>query len=43
MEEAIQGDFALIKAWKSDTAGNLVFRYFRFLLHKFFFAEKVHF
>lgn len=26
MEEAITGDFALIKAWKADKAGNLVFR-----------------
>ncbi|XP_062501115.1 succinyl-CoA:3-ketoacid coenzyme A transferase 1, mitochondrial-like [Corticium candelabrum] len=26
MEEAIMGDFALIKAWKADTQGNLVFR-----------------
>lgn len=26
MEEAITGDFALIKAWKADEAGNLVFR-----------------
>ena len=26
MEESITGDFALIKAWKSDTHGNLVFR-----------------
>lgn len=26
MEEAITGDFSLIKAWKSDMAGNLVFR-----------------
>ncbi len=26
MEEAITGDFALIKAWKADTKGNLVFR-----------------
>ena len=26
MEEAIRGDFALIKAWKADTRGNLVFR-----------------
>ncbi len=26
LEEAIQGDFALIKAWKADTYGNLVFR-----------------
>eukprot|EP00761_Pharyngomonas_kirbyi_P011751 gb/GECH01011777.1/.p1 GENE.gb/GECH01011777.1/~~gb/GECH01011777.1/.p1 ORF type:complete len:533 (+),score=118.20 gb/GECH01011777.1/:1-1599(+) len=26
MEEAIQGDFAVIKAWKADTRGNLVFR-----------------
>ena len=27
MEEAITGDFALVKAWKADKAGNLVFRY----------------
>lgn len=27
MEEAITGDFALIKAWKADRAGNLIFRY----------------
>lgn len=26
MEEAIKGDFSLIKAWKSDRAGNLIFR-----------------
>ncbi|EDQ90386.1 3-oxoacid CoA transferase 1 [Monosiga brevicollis MX1] len=26
MEEAITGDFALIRAWKADKAGNLVFR-----------------
>jgi acyl CoA:acetate/3-ketoacid CoA transferase alpha subunit len=26
MEEAIFGDFALIKAWKADKKGNLVFR-----------------
>ena len=26
MEEAITGDIALIKAWKADTFGNLVFR-----------------
>jgi len=26
MEEAIVGDFALVKAWKADTRGNLVFR-----------------
>ena len=26
MEEAIRGDFALIKAWKADTRGNLIFR-----------------
>lgn len=26
LEEAIKGDFALIKAWKADTYGNLVFR-----------------
>lgn len=27
MEEAITGDFALVKAWKADKAGNLIFRY----------------
>ena len=26
LEESITGDFSLIKAWKADTAGNLVFR-----------------
>ncbi|EGG16229.1 3-oxoacid CoA-transferase [Cavenderia fasciculata] len=26
LEEAIKGDFALVKAWKADTRGNLVFR-----------------
>lgn len=26
MEQAITGDFALIKAWKADEAGNLIFR-----------------
>ncbi|KAF7995005.1 hypothetical protein HCN44_004477 [Aphidius gifuensis] len=26
MESAIKGDFALIKAWKADKAGNLIFR-----------------
>ena len=26
MEEGITGDFALVKAWKADKAGNLVFR-----------------
>jgi len=26
LEEAISGDFALVKAWKADTEGNLVFR-----------------
>jgi 3-oxoacid CoA-transferase len=26
LEEAITGDFALIKAWKADRAGNLIFR-----------------
>eukprot|EP00047_Mylnosiga_fluctuans_P002162 m.223410 g.223410 ORF g.223410 m.223410 type:complete len:508 (-) comp10923_c0_seq1:67-1590(-) len=26
MEEAITGDYALVKAWKADTAGNLLFR-----------------
>ncbi|KAF2259461.1 3-oxoacid CoA-transferase [Lojkania enalia] len=27
MEEAIRGDYALVKAWKADRLGNLVFRY----------------
>lgn len=27
MEEAITGDFAIVKAWKADRAGNLIFRY----------------
>eukprot|EP01120_Amphizonella_sp_Union-15-10_P013810 TRINITY_DN6506_c0_g1_i1.p1 TRINITY_DN6506_c0_g1~~TRINITY_DN6506_c0_g1_i1.p1 ORF type:complete len:519 (-),score=109.22 TRINITY_DN6506_c0_g1_i1:26-1582(-) len=27
MEKAIKGDYSLIKAWKADTIGNLVFRY----------------
>ena len=31
MERAIVGDFALIKAWKADKAGNVVFRYDVFL------------
>jgi 3-oxoacid CoA-transferase len=26
MEEGIRGDFALVKAWKADTRGNLIFR-----------------
>lgn len=26
MEEAITGDYALVKAWKADKAGNLIFR-----------------
>ena len=27
MEEAITGDYALVKAWKADKAGNLIFRW----------------
>jgi len=26
MERAITGEFALVKAWKADKAGNLIFR-----------------
>lgn len=26
MEKAITGDFAMIKAWKADRSGNLIFR-----------------
>ena len=28
LENAIRGDFSLIKAWKADKLGNLVFKYF---------------
>ncbi len=27
LEEAITGDYSLVKAWKADTLGNLIFRY----------------
>ena len=27
MERALRGDFALVKAWRADHSGNLVFRY----------------
>lgn len=27
MEEAIVGDYSLVKAWKADPYGNLMFRY----------------
>lgn len=27
LEESITGDFALVKAWKADRAGNIIFRY----------------
>ena len=27
LEEAITGDYSLVKAWKADKAGNLIFRY----------------
>ena len=30
LEEGITGDFALIKAWKADTKGNLIFRFVYF-------------
>jgi 3-oxoacid CoA-transferase A subunit len=26
MERALQADFSLVKAWKGDTAGNLIFK-----------------
>ena len=26
MEESVVGDFALVKAWKADKKGNLIFR-----------------
>ena len=26
MEEAFDADFAIVKAWKGDTAGNLIYR-----------------
>ena len=37
MEEAITGDFSLIKAWKGDTEGNLVFRLKKTTPNKHFF------
>lgn len=27
MEEALVGDFALVKAWKADRHGNVIFRF----------------
>ena len=39
LEEAITGDYSLVKAWKADKAGNLIFRYkqpITFLLKTFF-------
>lgn len=27
LEKSITGDFALVKAWKADRAGNIIFRY----------------
>ena len=33
LEEAITGDFALVKAWKADKAGNLIFRYSYLYVH----------
>lgn len=32
MEEAITGDYALIKAWKADRMGNLIFRFESFVI-----------
>ena len=32
MEEAITGDFALIKAWKADKQGNIIFRYLKSII-----------
>lgn|SRR3990167_3856676 len=31
LEKGITGDFALVKAWKADTKGNLIFRFVNFL------------
>ena len=39
LEEAITGDYSLVKAWKADKAGNLIFRYKQpiiFLLKTFY-------
>lgn len=30
LEKSITGDFALVKAWKADRAGNIIFRYYLF-------------
>lgn len=37
LEKSITGDFALVKAWKADRAGNIIFRYDLFTSGKRFF------
>lgn len=37
MEKSITGDFALVKAWKADKAGNVIFRYKCIYIYFFFF------
>lgn len=37
LEQSITGDFALVKAWKADRAGNIIFRCDLFISRKRFF------
>ena len=39
LEHSITGDFALVKAWKADRAGNLVFRYASYYLFLSLFVQ----
>lgn len=39
LEKSITGDFALVKAWKADRAGNIIFRYDLFISWKRFFND----
>ena len=33
MEEAITGDYSLVKGWKADTQGNVIFRFVNIYLY----------
>lgn len=39
LEKSITGDFALVKAWKADRAGNIIFRYDLFTNGRRFFND----
>lgn len=41
LEKSITGDFALVKAWKADRAGNIIFRYDLFTGGKDYFTVQV--